>query len=95
MVLTAPASAGDTMGVRTSWALVLTAILAVQPFCVFAASYVSKRDPVGEKVYASSQLERMAPITIIIGGFSAAWLLHRIRRKAKKLDPDNAEAHRG
>ena len=92
--MTMPASAGENMGVRTSRALVLTAILAVQPVCVFAASYASKRDPVGEKVYASGQLERMAPIAIMIGGFSIAWLLYKVRRKARKVAPNNAEAHR-
>jgi hypothetical protein len=74
--------------------LVLTVVLAVQPVCVFAASYASKHDPVGEKVYASGQLERMAPIAIMIGGVSVAWLLHKVRSRAKKITPDNAEAYR-
>jgi hypothetical protein len=82
------------MGVRTGRVLVLTAILAIQPACVFAASYASHRDPVGEKVYASGQLERMAPIAIIIGGFSVTWLLYKVRHKAKHTVPDNPEAHR-
>jgi hypothetical protein len=92
--LTTPANGGENVGVRTGRALVLTAILAVQPICLLAASYHYNRDPVGEKVYASGQLERMAPIAIIIGGFSVAWLLHKVRRKVKKLAPGNPEAHR-
>jgi hypothetical protein len=93
--LTTSASEGENMIVRTDRVLVLIAILAIQPVCGFAASYASKRDPVGEKVYASGQLERMAPIAIVIGGFSVAWLLYKARHKAKKDAPDNPEAHHG
>jgi hypothetical protein len=79
---------------RTARALVLLVMVAVQPICVSAASYRYTRDPVGEKVYSAGQLERVAvPIAIIAGGFSVAWLLHKVRRKAKKLAPDNAEPH--
>jgi hypothetical protein len=94
LALTTPASADENVGVKTSRALVLTAIFAIQPVCVFAASYASKQDLVGEKVYASGQLERMAPIAIMIGGFSIAWLLYKVRRNARKVAPGDAETHR-
>ena len=82
------------MGVKTGGALMLTAILAVQPLCVFAASYSWHRDPVGEKAFSSGQLERVGPpIAIVMGGFSVAWLLHKVRRKAGRLAAESAEAH--
>jgi hypothetical protein len=91
MALTTAASGGENVGVRTGRALVLTAVLAVQPFCGVAASYASHRDPVGERVYEAGQLERMIPIAIVAGGFSLAWLLYKARSKAKRLAPDNPE----
>jgi hypothetical protein len=66
---------------RTARRPVLAALLAIQPFWLLAASYASKRDPVGEKVYASGSLWRMAPVAIIAGGLVVAWLLARARRK--------------
>ena len=84
MFLTQPACLGENANVRAGRALVLMALLAVQPLCVFAASYASKRDPVGEKVYASGTPGRMAPIAIIAGGFTVAWLLARARRNRKE-----------
>ncbi len=96
MALTRPASRGENLYVRVVGALLITAILAAQPICVFAASWATpKPDPVGEKVYSSGLLERMAPIAIVAGGLSLAWVVDRVRRKAKKLIPDNAGSHHG
>jgi hypothetical protein len=84
----------ESVGMRTARALVPLVLAAVQPLCAFAASYHFEPDPVGEKVYTSGQLERVAvPITIIAGGFSVAWLLHEVRRGTRKLTQNNGGAH--
>lgn len=73
----------------------LLALLGVQSMCLFAASYrVSPPDPVGEKVYSSGQLERVAvPVAIIAGGSSLTWVVDRVRRKTRKLALADGEAH--
>ena len=92
--MTWPLGVGENVGMRTARALVLLVMVAVQPICVSAASYRYTRDPVGEKVYSSGQLERVAvPIAIIAGGFSVAWLLHQVRRATRKVAPNNGESH--
>jgi hypothetical protein len=93
MFLTGPASLDEDAKVRSGRTLVLIALLAVQPIGVLAASYVSKHDPVGEKVYASGTLRRLAPLAISAGGLSLAWLLDRARRKANRRAADNAGPH--
>jgi len=93
MLLTQHASSGETSNVRIGRVLLLIALAAIQPACLFAASYASKRDPVGEKVYASGTLWRMAPVAIMVGGLGAAWLLTRIRRKARQRAVDNIGSH--
>jgi len=79
----------------TARAIMLLALLGVQPMCLFSASYgVSPPDPVGEKVYSSGQLERVVvPVAVIAVGFSAAWVIDRIRRHTRKLTLANGEAH--
>ena len=70
------------------------AILAVGPMSVSAASWASpKPDAVGEKVYNSSLLERVAPVAILVGGLVLAGVVYTLRQKAKHLFPDNSEAH--
>ena len=74
---------------RTGTALVLMAMIAAQPICVFGASYGFAPNPVGEKVYTAQLFARVkAPLAIIAGGFSLAWVLNRVRRKAKQVPPD-------
>jgi hypothetical protein len=82
---------------RTARALVLLVLVAVLPVCVFAASYrVGPPDPVGEKVYTSGQLERVAvPIAIVAGGLSLAWLLAKLHHKTRRLVPGNSGLHHG
>jgi len=86
---------GEIVGMRTGRALVLLAMLAVPTICVFGASYASWPNPIGEAVYRPHLLREMLPIAVIACGLSLAWLLHRVRRKAKKLAPEQAEAHLG
>ena len=83
------------MDMRTARAIVLLAVLVVQSMCLFGASYrVGPPDPVGEKVYTSGQLGRVAaPIAILASGFCAAWLVSVVRRHTRELAPDNSESY--
>jgi hypothetical protein len=74
---------------KTGATLVLVAMIVAQPVCVFGASYGFAPNPVGEKVYTAQLFARMkAPLAIIAGGFSLAWVLNRVRRRGEKLPPD-------
>ncbi len=87
----------EPKGMRIAGAYVLLALLAAQPLIVCAASYnVGPPDPVGERVYTSVQLGRVAvPIAILAGGFCVAWLVAKARRHTRKLAPNNGESHAG
>jgi hypothetical protein len=85
---------GEILSMKTGRALVLIAMLAVQAICVLGASYSSWPNPIGEAVYRPHLLRDMLPIAVIVCGLSVTWLLLRIRRKAKKLAPEQAESHR-
>ena len=74
-------------------AWVVSLILAVQPLCAFAASYHSAPNPVGEQVYSTHVLSRVAPILILIVGFTLAWALNKARHKARKPAQDAAKSH--
>jgi Arc/MetJ-type ribon-helix-helix transcriptional regulator len=81
--------AGDMRTVRL---LVLLAILAVPPVCVFADGTVSPPNPAGEKLYSAQLLARMLPIAIIVCGLLLSWLIYAVRRKAKTPAPDDRES---
>ncbi len=66
-----------------------------QPLWVFGASYASKRDPVGEKVYAAGSLWRMAPLLVLAAGVCVAWLIARIRRKHDEHIAHPTGSHQG
>ena len=72
----------------------LIAMLAVQPVCVFGASYSFPPNPIGEKVYHAHLhahlLSEVLPVAIIICAFLLPWLFHVANRKAKKLAPHDA-----
>jgi hypothetical protein len=74
------------MNYKRSLLTILAAVLA--PICSFAASYRSEPNPVGEKVYAAHSLPRLLPVAIIVGALLLAWLLSRIRGKARKPTAD-------
>ena len=78
---------------RTVGALVLTAVLAVLPICVFGASYASYPNPVGEKVYRPHLLHEMLPFAVIVSALLMGWLLHAAQRKAKRIAPDDVGSH--
>jgi hypothetical protein len=80
---------------RIGAAFVLMAVLAVQPICVFGASYASYPNPVGEKVYHPHLLVEMLPLAVIVSAFLVGWLLHATHRKAKRLGPDQVEGSGG
>ena len=79
----------------TGRALVLMAIVAVSPICVFGASYASYPNPVGEKVYRPHLLLEMLPVAVIVCALLLGWLLHATHRKAKRLAPDHTDLHHG
>ena len=95
MYLTEVAHLAEITTVRSGRELVLIGLLAIQPAWLFAASYASYPNPVGEKVYAAGTLRRMVPVAIIAGGFSLAWLLNKVRSKARQRAVDNAGSHHG
>jgi hypothetical protein len=92
--LTRPADVDEGDDVRTGRSLVLMALLAVQTIGAFGGGTVRPPDPVGEKVYYAGLLKRTAPIAIIAGGLSLAWVLNKVRRKNKAFVPAN-DAARG
>ena len=83
----------EATAVRTARTFLAMAILAVGPLGVSAAGYRSVRDPVGEELYSSGQLGRMAPFAIVAGGFALAYLFHRIRRKATQSSTAHEVSH--
>ena len=91
--LTRPAGGSENINMRASRALVLIAMLAVQPVCVFGASYFFPPNPIGEKVYHAHLYRHlfpeMLPVVIIICAFLLPWLFHVAQRKAKKLAPED------
>ena len=70
-------------------------MLAVQPICVLGAGWASYPNPVGEKVYRPHLLFNMLPLAVIVSAILLGWLVHAVRRKSKKLDPEHAESHHG
>jgi hypothetical protein len=87
--LTRPASGGDVVRMKAGSRLVLMAMLALRPICVFAGGTpVYIPNPVGEKLYRAHLFAETLPIAIIAGGLLLAWLLHAAYHKAKKLTPD-------
>ena len=86
---------GENVGMGTGRALVLMAILAVSPICVFGASYASYPNPVGEQVYRPHLLREMLPLAAIVCALLLGWLLHAVQRKAKMRAPDDVGSHDG
>jgi hypothetical protein len=78
---------------RTGRALVLIAMLAVQPISVFGDGTVFPPDPIGEKEYRTHIVADTLPLVIIVSGLLLAWLLHRAQRKAKNAAPDNTGSY--
>ena len=76
-----------------SSALLLIAMLAVQPICVFGDGTVSPPNPVGEAVYRPHQLHDLVPLAVIVCAPLLGWLLRAAQRKSKMLDPDDVGAH--
>jgi hypothetical protein len=62
----------ESANVESRRSLVVVALLGLQSGCALAASYASKHDPVGEKVYASGTLWRMVPLAVIATGLILA-----------------------
>lgn len=85
---------GEAVDMRAGRVLVLLAMLAVHPVCVFGDGTVSPPNPIGERLYRTHLLARMLPIAIIVCLFLLAWLIQAVRRKAKTLAPDDTESHR-
>ena len=73
---------------RTGRALMLIAMLAVQPICVFGRNVVFPPDPVGMKLYQAHHAPEMLALSIISCAFLLGWLIHAVKRMAKKLPPD-------
>ena len=84
---------GEIVGMRTGRALVLLAMLAVQPICVLGASWVSRPNPVGEAVYRPHLLHDMLPLAVIACALLLGWLLHAFQHKANKLAPNGVGSH--
>ena len=79
---------------RIGRALVLSAMLAVQPMCVFGDGTVSPPNPEGEKLWRAYSIPHYLPIPIIlVCGILLAWLLHRAQRKAKKPVSNDAGSY--
>ena len=76
------------MGMRTGRALLLTAMLAVQPICGFGGNTVFPPNPIGEKLYRAQLLTDLLPIAIIAAGLLLIWLVHEVWRKARKSPGD-------
>jgi len=81
------------MNYKSSMAPLLAAVLQVHPLGSLAASYHSEPNPVGEKVYAARSLTLLLPVGIIAGALFLAWLLMRIKGKARKPTADGAGSH--
>ena len=86
--MTGPVCGSDGVEMRTASAVVLTAMLAVQPICVFGDNVVFPPNPVGEKLYRTQLSTDMLPIAIIACVLLLGWLLHEVWRKVKKSPSD-------
>jgi hypothetical protein len=91
--LTKPASGSENIDMRTSRALLLIALLAVLPICVFGDQVVFYPNPVGEKVYRRQLFIELLPGAIIVCLLLLAWLVHVIRRKPRTLMPDTSGSY--
>lgn len=83
----------EIVGMRTGRAILLMAVLAVQPICVLGNGTVSPPNPVGEAVYRPHLLHDMLPLAVIVCAVLLGLLLHAIQRKIKRLSPDNIGSH--
>ena len=70
-------------------------MVAVQPICMFGASWVSVPNPVGEAVYRPHLLRDLLPVAVIVCALLLGWLLHAVHRKAKMIAPDDVGSHHG
>ena len=77
---------------RTGRAFVLMAMLAVLPICVFAASYASHPNPVGEIVYRPRLLLKMLPIGVFVCAILVGWLFHAVHRRDQEAGPRPSRA---
>ena len=80
---------------KTGRTLALVAMLAVQPICMFGASWVSVHNPVGEAVYRPHLLRGLLHMAVIVCALLIGWFVHLLQRKHKMIAPDDAGSHLG
>jgi len=75
---------------RTSRALLLTLLLAAQPFWVFGNDVHFPPNPIGEKLYRKELVIQLLPAAVVAVMLLLTWLIHVARRKARERAPENA-----
>lgn len=71
------------MNQRVSWLSLPATVLQADVLYASAASYSSKPDPVGVKVYASQSFSRLLPVGIIFCGVLLMCLVLAIMKRRK------------
>jgi hypothetical protein len=94
MPLTRGVIVRENYSMRTGGALLLIAILGLQPVCVFGNVPTFGTNAAAEKIYVPQlRQEILIPIVVIAVGFSLTALLARARRKASHGTLGTAEVH--
>ena len=87
-------SVRENYSMRTGRALLLIAILALLPVCVFANVPNFGTNAAGEKIYMPKlRQEILIPVAVIAVGFSLTALLAKARRRTDNRALDAAESH--